>query len=66
MARASGGAKTKGQGKAAKKPAPATAKPAKTSGSRPAKPVTKPAAAPEMRLSIAAALLRKNARRIGA
>jgi hypothetical protein len=64
MARAGSGAKTKVQGKATKKPA--AAKPAKAAASRAAKPAAKPAPAPEARLSVAAALLRKNARRIGA
>ena len=65
MARESSGTKTKAEGKAAKKPAPAEAKPAKTAATGAAKPAAKPAPAPEARLSVAAALLRKNARRIG-
>jgi hypothetical protein len=72
MARAGSGAKTKAQGKATKNPA--AAKPAKAAASRAAKPAAKPAVkpaakpapGPEARLSVAAALLRKNARRIGA
>jgi hypothetical protein len=71
MAREGSGAKTKARGKTAKKPAPAAAKPAKAAQPRgaakpTAKSAAKPAQAPEARLSVAAALLRKNARRIGA
>lgn len=66
MARGSSGATTKASGKASKKPAPATAKPAKKPAAAAPKPAARPAQPPETRLSVAAALLRKNARRIGA
>jgi hypothetical protein len=70
MARTDGTAKVKTRAGAAKKPAPAAAKPGKTAkraapaaAAKPAQPA--PRQAPEGRLSVAAALLRKSARRIG-
>ncbi|WP_439579145.1 hypothetical protein [Elioraea sp.] len=75
MARSSSGDKTKAQRGATRKPPPAAAKPAKKAqaGAKPAaakpaaaKPAAPKPAATEPRLSVAAALLRKSARRIGA
>jgi hypothetical protein len=65
MAQESSGGKIKARGKAATKPKPAAKGAAKPAAARAAKPATKPAPAPETRLSVAAALLRKNARRVG-
>jgi hypothetical protein len=65
MARDSSGDKTKAQKTTSRKPPPA-AKPAKKPAADAPKPAAKPVPASEPRLSVAAALLRKNARRIGA
>lgn len=70
MARSIGGAKTKAGRTAAGKAGGAAAKPAKTPARaakppKPAKPGPTAAPASEARLSVAAALLRKSARRIG-
>lgn len=66
MARRSGGDKTKAQKTKSRASSSTPAKPAMKATTPAAKPVAKAAAAVEPRLSVAAALLRKNAKRVGA